>query len=30
MEVEVFPIEKNSTTFVLVVCTFQEFLDSCD
>jgi hypothetical protein len=30
MEVEVFPIEKSSTTFVLVVCTFQEFLDSCD
>jgi len=30
MEVEVFPMEKNSTTFVLVVCTFQEFLDSCD
>lgn len=30
IEVEIYPIEKNSATFVLVICTFQEFLDSCD
>lgn len=30
IEVEIYPIEKNSSTFVLVICTFQEFLDSCD
>ena len=30
IEVEIYPIEKNSATFLLVICTFQEFLDSCD
>ena len=30
IEVEIYPIEKNSATFVLVICTFNEFLDSCD